>query len=133
MPLIDTACNEPQAPAGPRHRTPAMQMARQPIVCCDRTGNNLTGRLKDANVTELFELLAPDTKDHFGCYGLGVDNPGELPGATFADRLSDSVERICGWVFGEDSHENLSDGDNFMTQNDSPGTELLCAASRALR
>jgi uncharacterized protein (DUF2235 family) len=45
---------------------------RQLIVCCDGTNNNLTGRTRDTNVSQLCELLAPDANNQLLYYDPGV-------------------------------------------------------------
>ena len=66
---------------------------RQLIICCDGTNNNLTGRRNDTNVTQLCELLAPDTQNQLLHYDPGVGNSGTFPGATWTERIRRRVRR----------------------------------------
>ena len=92
-------------------------MARQFIICCDGTNNNLTGRRNDTNVTQLCELLAPNAQNQRLYYDPGVGNPGELPGASWADRLSRHLERLHGLVFGKGIYENIAESYRFIQRN----------------
>ena len=99
-------------------------MARQLIICCDGTNNNFTGRRNDTNVTQLCELLAPEAQNQRLYYDPGVGNPGELPGASWADRLSRGLERLHGLVFGKGIYENIAEAYRFILRNWQPGDEI---------
>ncbi|MDB5742583.1 MAG: hypothetical protein JWR68_898 [Polaromonas sp.] len=99
-------------------------MARQLIVCCDGTNNNLTGRRNDTNVTQLCELLAPEAQEQRLYYDPGVGNPGELPGATWGDKLSRRYERLHGLVFGKGIYENIEEAYRFIMRNWQLGDEI---------
>ena len=100
-------------------------MARQLIICCDGTNNNLTGRRNDTNVTQLCELLAPEAQDQRLYYDPGVGNPGELPGASWADRLGRRLERLHGLAFGKGIYENIAEAYRFIMRNWQPGDEIF--------
>ena len=100
-------------------------MARQLIICCDGTNNNLTGRRNDTNVTQLCELLAPEAQGQRVYYDPGVGNPGELPGASWADWLSRRFERLHGLVFGKGIYENIAEAYHFIMRNWQPGDEIF--------
>ena len=100
-------------------------MARQLIICCDGTNNNLTGRRNDTNVTQLCELLAPEAQGQRLYYDPGVGNPGELPGASWADRLGRRFERLHGLVFGKGIYENIAEAYRFIMRNWQPGDEIF--------
>ena len=100
-------------------------MARQLIICCDGTNNNLTGRRNDTNVTQLCELLEPETQDQLLYYDPGVGNPGELPGASWGDQLSRRYERLHGLVFGKGIYENIERAYRFIMRNWKPGDEIF--------
>ena len=100
-------------------------MARQLIICCDGTNNNLTGRRNDTNVTQLCELLAPEAQDQRLYYDPGVGNPGELPGASWADRLGRRLERLHGLAFGKGIYENIAEAYCFIMRNWQPGDEIF--------
>jgi hypothetical protein len=100
-------------------------MARQLIVCCDGTNNNLTGRTKDTNVAQLCELLAPDVNDQILYYDPGVGNASELLGATFTDRFSRSFDRYYGLAFGKGIYENVAEAYRFLMRNWQPGDQIF--------
>jgi hypothetical protein len=100
-------------------------MARQLIVCCDGTNNNLTGRSKDTNVAQLCELLAPDVNDQILYYDPGVGNSSELLGATFTDRFSRSFDRYYGLAFGKGIYENVAEAYRFLMRNWRPGDQIF--------
>ncbi len=100
-------------------------MARQLIVCCDGTNNNLTGRSKDTNVAQLCELFAPDVNDQILYYDPGVGNASELLGATFTDRFSRSFDRYYGLAFGEGIYENVAQAYRFLMRNWQPGDQIF--------
>ncbi len=100
-------------------------MARQLIICCDGTNNNLTGRRNDTNVTQLCELLAPEAQDQLLYYDPGVGNPAQLPGATWGDQLSRRYERLHGLVFGKGIYENIEEAYRFIMRNWKPGDEIF--------
>jgi hypothetical protein len=100
-------------------------MARQLIICCDGTNNNLTGRRNDTNVTQLCELLSPEAQDQLLYYDPGVGNPGELPGATFGDKIGRHAERLYGLVFGKGIYENIGEAYRFLMRNWRPGDQVF--------
>ncbi len=98
---------------------------RQLIVCCDGTNNNLTGGSNDTNVTKLCDLLAPEANDQLLYYDPGVGNPGELPGATWSDRLSRRYERLHGLAFGKGIYENIAEAYLFLMRHYRPGDDIF--------
>ena len=100
-------------------------MARQLIICCDGTNNNLTGRTNDTNVTQLCELLTPVLNNQLLYYDPGVGNPGQLPGASWGDSISRSYERLHGLVFGKGIYENIAECYRFLMRNWLPGDEIF--------
>ena len=107
------------------HITTEVDIAGQLIICCDGTNNNLTGRRNDTNVTQLCELLVPEAQNQRLYYDPGVGNPGELPGASWADRLSRRLERLHGLVFGKGIYENIAEAYRFILRNWQPGDEIF--------
>ena len=99
-------------------------MARQLIICCDGTNNNLTGRRNDTHVTQLCELLAPETQNQRLYYDPGVGNPGELPGASWADQLGRRFERLHSLAFGKGIYEDIAEAYRFIMRNWQPGDEI---------
>ena len=99
-------------------------MARQLIICCDGTNNNLTGRRNDTHVTQLCELLAPETQNQRLYYDPGVGNPGELPGASWADRIGRRFERLHSLAFGKGIYEDIAEAYRFIMRNWQPGDEI---------
>ncbi len=98
---------------------------RQLIICCDGTNNNLTGRVNDTNVTQLCELLAPDSHDQILFYDPGVGNPGELPGTTWADSIGRRVERLYGLAFGKGIYENIAEAYAFLMRHYREGDQIF--------
>ena len=90
---------------------------RQLIVCCDGTNNNLTGRNRDTNVSQLCELLAPDSQNQLLYYDPGVGNPGTLPEAAWWDKVQQKYERLSGLAFGSGIYENISEAYRFLMRN----------------
>ncbi len=99
-------------------------MARQLIVCCDGTNNNLTGRRNDTNVAQLCELLAPDSQNQLLYYDPGVGNAGELPEATYVDQLRQTYDRITSLAFGSGIYENIAEAYRFLMRHWQPGDEI---------
>ena len=100
-------------------------MARQLIICCDGTNNNLTGRANDTNVTQLCELLTPGSNNQMLYYDPGVGNPGQLPGASWGDGISHTYERLHGLIFGKGIYENIEECYRFLMRNWQPGDEVF--------
>lgn len=100
-------------------------MARQLIVCCDGTNNNLTGRRRDTNVAQLCELLAPDEQDQLLYYDPGVGNPGELPKATWLERVQGEYERLISLAFGSGIYENIAQAYRFLMHHWLPGDQIF--------
>jgi uncharacterized protein (DUF2235 family) len=90
---------------------------RQLIVCCDGTNNNLTGRTRDTNVSQLCELLAPDANNQLLYYDPGVGNPGTLPEAAWWDKVQQKYERLSGLAFGSGIYENIAEAYRFLMRN----------------
>ena len=90
---------------------------RQLIVCCDGTNNNLTGRNRDTNVSQLCELLAPDSQNQLLYYDPGVGNPDTLPEAAWWDKVQQKYERLSGLAFGSGIYENISEAYRFLMRN----------------
>jgi hypothetical protein len=110
---------------GLQHHVKGYSMARQLIICCDGTNNNLTGRSTDTNVTKLCELLQPDRQNQLLYYDPGVGNPGELPGATMGDQISRTFERLYGLVFGKGIYENIAEAYRFLMRNYQSGDQIF--------
>ena len=73
--------------------------ARQLVVFCDGTNNNLTGGRNDTNTVKLCELLAGSADAaQLVYFDPGVGNPAELPGATLVDGWRRWSERLAGLV-----------------------------------
>ena len=100
-------------------------MARQLIICCDGTNNNLTGRVRDTNVTKLCELFAPDANAQLLYYDPGVGNPGLLPGASLTDQFSRFSERLYGLAFGKGVYENIAQAYLFLMRHYQPGDQIF--------
>lgn len=100
-------------------------MARQLIVCCDGTNNNLTGRCKDTNVAQLVELLAPDSQDQLLYYDPGVGSAGELPEASPWDRLRQRVQRLSSIAYGGGIYENIAQAYRFLMRHWQPGDQIF--------
>jgi hypothetical protein len=105
--------------------TTAGPAARQLVLLCDGTNNNLTGQHRDTNVVKLAELLAahPDPL-RLVHYDPGVGNPGELPGATAWDQLRRRLARLHGLAFGRGVYENMAETYLFLMRHYRPGDEL---------
>jgi uncharacterized protein (DUF2235 family) len=100
--------------------------ARQLVICCDGTNNNLTGGGSDTNVVKLCQLLADDPdEDRLVLYDPGVGNPGKLPGATTWDQLRHISERIAGLAFGKGVYENMALCYRFLMQNYRAGDQIF--------
>jgi Uncharacterized alpha/beta hydrolase domain (DUF2235) len=99
-------------------------MARQLIVCCDGTNNNMTGRRNDTNVAQLCELLSPDANDQMLYYDPGVGNVGGLPGATLIEQIKSRAERIAGLAFGTGIYENIAEAYRFLMRNWRVGDDI---------
>ncbi len=100
-------------------------MARQLIICCDGTNNNLTGGARDTNVTKLCELFAPDANGQLLYYDPGVGNPGQLPGASPSDRIGRFSARLYGLAFGKGVYENIAQAYLFLIQHYQPGDQIF--------
>jgi Uncharacterized alpha/beta hydrolase domain (DUF2235) len=98
---------------------------RQLIICCDGTNNNLTGRLNDTNVTQLCELLAPDTQNQLLYYDPGVGNSGTFPGATWTERFKQKYERLSSLAFGSGIYENIAEAYRFLMRHWTPGDDIF--------
>nr|WP_295770452.1 DUF2235 domain-containing protein [Rhodoferax sp.] len=100
---------------------------RQLVICCDGTNNNLTGNTNDTNVVKLAQLLAqssPADASQMVFYDPGVGNPGELPGATWADGISRWAQRVAGLAFGRGVYENMADCYLFLMRHYQPGDQI---------
>ena len=100
---------------------------RQLVICCDGTNNNLTGNTNDTNVVKLAQLLAqfPSAEaSQMVFYDPGVGNPGELPGATWADGISRWAQRVAGLAFGRGVYENMADCYLFLMRHYHPGDQI---------
>ena len=99
---------------------------RQLVICCDGTNNNLTGNTSDTNVVKLAQLLAQSSADagQMVFYDPGVGNPGELPGATWADGISRWAQRVAGLAFGRGVYENMADCYLFLMRHYQPGDQI---------
>jgi uncharacterized protein (DUF2235 family) len=100
-------------------------MARQLILCCDGTNNNLTGRTRDTNVAKLAELLAPDRQNQVLYYDPGVGNVGELPEATLWDKGWQKLERIYSLAYGKGIYENIAQAYLFLMRNWQPDDQIF--------
>ena len=98
---------------------------RQLIVCCDGTNNNLTGRRNDTNVSQLCELLAPDTQNQLLYYDPGVGNFGTFPGATWTEQIQQKWERLSSLAFGSGIYENIAEAYRFLMRNWREGDEIF--------
>lgn len=99
---------------------------RQLVICCDGTNNNLTGNSNDTNVVKLVQMLAQSATDSGQTvfYDPGVGNPGELPGATWADGISRWAQRVAGLAFGRGVYENMADCYMFLMRHYQPGDQI---------
>ncbi len=100
-------------------------MARQLIICCDGTNNNLTGGSRDTNVTRICELFAPDANEQLLHYDPGVGNPGQLPGASLSDSISRFSTRLHGLAFGRGIYENIAQAYLFLMRHYQPGDQIF--------
>jgi Uncharacterized alpha/beta hydrolase domain (DUF2235) len=100
-------------------------MHRQLVVCCDGTGNNLTGRRNDTNVAQLCELLAPDGQNQLLYYDPGVGNAGELPEANPWDRLQQKFKRASSLAYGSGIYENIAEAYRFLMRHWQPGDQIF--------
>ncbi len=100
-------------------------MARQLIICCDGTSNNLTGRRNDTNVAQLCELLAPDSNQQLLYYDPGVGNAGLLPEATTFDEIKQQVQRVSSLAFGSGIYENIAEAYRFVMRHWQSGDQLF--------
>ena len=100
-------------------------MNRQLIICCDGTNNNLTGRRNDTNVTQLCELLAPDTQNQLLHYDPGVGNSGTFPGATWTERIKQKWERLSSLAFGSGIYDNIAESYRFLMRNWQKGDDIF--------
>ena len=98
---------------------------RQLIVCCDGTNNNLTGRRNDTNVSQLCELLAPDSQNQLLYYDPGVGNFGTFPGATWTERIKQKWERLSSLAFGSGIYDNIAEAYRFLMRNWREGDEIF--------
>ncbi len=98
---------------------------RQLIICCDGTNNNLTGRINDTNVTQLCELLAPDTQNQLLYYDPGVGNSGTFPGATWTERIKQKWERLSSLAFGSGIYDNIAEAYRFLMRNWRPEDDIF--------
>lgn len=98
-----------------------MEPARQLIVLCDGTNNNLTGGRADTNVLKLLQRLPPDDARQQVFYDPGVGNPGQLPST---DRISRWLERVAGLAFGRGAYENMAESYAFLMRHYRPGDEI---------
>jgi uncharacterized protein (DUF2235 family) len=104
-----------------------MTSARQLILLCDGTNNNLSGQQADTHVVLLAELLrrfpdAPHKRVVY--YDPGVGNPGQLPGTTYADKARRAMDRINGLAFGRGLYDNVAEGYRFLMAHWEPGDEI---------
>ncbi|MES2584468.1 MAG: DUF2235 domain-containing protein [Pseudomonadota bacterium] len=105
----------------------ASPSARQLVICCDGTNNNLTGGVDDTNVVKLAQLLAqaaPNTQQ-LVFYDPGVGNPAELPGATWVDSIHRKAQRVAGLAFGRGAYENIAECYLFLMRNYQPGDQIF--------
>lgn len=100
--------------------------ARQLVICCDGTNNNLTGGLADTNVVKLVQLLAQSVPDpaRIVFYDPGVGNAGELPGVTVIDRINRFKQRLVSLAFGRGVYENMEECYQFLMQNYQVGDQI---------
>jgi uncharacterized protein (DUF2235 family) len=109
----------------PQDKTPHDTTPRQLIICCDGTNNNLTGGQQDTNVVRLCELLARrGAADQIVFYDPGVGNPGELPGATYWERIRRLSDRLAGLALGQGIYENMVECYQFLMQHYRPGDQI---------
>ena len=99
--------------------------ARQLLLLCDGTNNNLSGWQADTHVVLLAELLRrhPDA-GRLVYYDPGVGNPGVLPGTTWVDKAGRVGERLVGLAFGRGVFDNIAEGYRFLMQHWEPGDEI---------
>jgi hypothetical protein len=102
-----------------------MEGARQLVLLCDGTNNNLTGRRSDTHVVLLAEVLRehPDP-NRVVYYDPGVGNSGQLPGTTVMDKLERLSERLGGLAFGGGVFDNIAEGYLFLMRHWRPGDEI---------
>jgi uncharacterized protein (DUF2235 family) len=99
---------------------------RQLVVLCDGTNNNLTGKRSDTNVVKLSALFAADPHpQRIVFYDPGVGNSGELPGATWWDKLRRELGRVNGLAFGRGVYENMLECYLFLMRHYRPGDEIF--------
>ena len=99
--------------------------ARQLVVFCDGTNNNLTGGRNDTNTVKLCELLAGSADGaQLVFYDPGVGNPAELPGSTLVDGWHRWSERLAGLAFGRGVYENIAESYLFLMRNYRSGDEI---------
>ena len=98
---------------------------RQLIICCDGTNNNLTGRVNDTNVSQLCELLVPDTQNQLLYYDPGVGNAGTFPGATWTEQIKQKWERLSSLAFGSGIYDNIAEAYRFLMRNWRDGDEIF--------
>ncbi len=99
-------------------------MARQLIVCCDGTNNNLTGRRQDTNVSQLCELLDPDANGQVLYYDPGVGNAGAVPEATVGEKIQQTINRLSSLAFGSGIYDNIAEAYLFLMRHWQPGDDI---------
>ena len=98
--------------------------ARQLIVCCDGTNNNLTGGRADTNVVKFLRWVGVAGSNQVVFYDPGVGNPDTLPGATPWDQVVRVSRRLAGLALGRGVYENIAEAYEFLMQQYRPGDEI---------
>lgn len=101
-------------------------MARQLVLCCDGTNNNLSGRAEDTHVLRLVELLALDPDaERLVFYDPGADHAATLPASTAWQRGRQWRSRLAGLAFGKGLFENVLATYGFLMRHWRPGDQIF--------
>jgi uncharacterized protein (DUF2235 family) len=97
---------------------------RQLIVLCDGTNNSVDAAGLGTNVLQLARCFNLQDTQQKVFYDPGVGSAANAPGATWADKFKQRVERIKGLAFGDGVFDNIAQAYAFLMREYQLGDEI---------
>ena len=97
---------------------------RQLIVLCDGTNNSVDAGGLGTNVLQLARCFNLQDTQQKVFYDPGVGSAANAPGATWADKFKQRVERIKGLAFGDGVFDNIAQAYVFLMREYQIGDEI---------
>jgi uncharacterized protein (DUF2235 family) len=97
---------------------------RQLIVLCDGTNNSVDAGGLGTNVLQLARCFNLQDTQQKVFYDPGVGSAANAPGATWADKFKQRVERIKGLAFGDGVFDNIAQAYAFLMREYQMGDEI---------